>query len=125
MQDAADDQLQRRGGEAAQRVGGDEAGHADQEQPAPAIQVAEPAAGDQEHGVAGGIAGHDKLQLGRVGADRGLDRRQADVDDEEIDRRQQAADEQDDEREPAPRRDRVVAVDMAGTGLAFPGRRRA
>ena len=43
-------------GEAAQRVGGEEAGHADEEQPAAAVEVAQPAAGDQEHGVAGGIA---------------------------------------------------------------------
>ena len=100
LQDAADHELRRRVGEAAQRVGGDEAGHADQEQPAAAVQVAEPSAGDQEHGVAGGIAGDDKLQFGRVGAERGVDGGQADVDDEEVDRRQQAAGEHHDEREP-------------------------
>ena len=83
---------ERRDGEAAQRVGGEEADHADQEQPAAAVEVAEAAAGDQEHGVGGGIAGDDELQFGRVGAEGGMDRRQADVDDEEVDRRQQSAD---------------------------------
>jgi hypothetical protein len=43
------------------------------------------------------------LQFGGVGAEGGMDRRQANVDDEEVDRRQQSADDKDDERQPAPR----------------------
>ncbi len=103
LQDAADDQLERRDGEAAERVGGEEADHANEVEPPPAVEVAEAATGDQEHGVGGGITGDDELQFGGIGADGGMDRRQADVDDEEVDRRQQAADDQDDERQPAPR----------------------
>ncbi len=103
LQDAADDQLERRDGKAAEGVGGEEADHADEVEPAAAVEVAEAAAGDQEHGVGGGITGDDELQFGGVGADGGMDRRQADVDDEEVDRRQQSADDEDDERQPAPR----------------------
>jgi len=91
------------GSNAACQTGEREGGHAQQETPAAAIQIAQASAGDQEHGVGGCITGDDELQFGRVSADRGMDRRQADIDDEEVDRGQQATDDQDDERQPAPR----------------------
>jgi hypothetical protein len=82
-----------------QSVGGDEACHADQEHAAPAVQVAEPTAGDQEHRITGGVARNDKLQFRWIGAGRSMDRRH--IDDEEVDRGQQAAGQHHDEREPS------------------------
>ena len=102
LQDAAGHQLQRARGEAAQGVGCNEARHADQEQPSPAVKVAEAPSGDQEHGIRGGVAGYHQLHLGRARSHRGVDGGEADIDDEEVDRWQQTAGEQYHEREPAP-----------------------
>ena len=91
----------RRDGDAAHQGTQGEHRHPGQEHPAPAIQIAQPAAGDQEHRVGPGIAGDDQLKFGRRGPETLMDRRQSDVDDEEIDRRQEPARQQHGKRGPA------------------------
>ena len=89
------------------RRGEGEPGKADHKDRLAAENVAEPAAGDQEHRIDDRIARDDELHLGRRGAQARRYRRHRDVDDEEIQRRQKSASEQHRQRRPAAR-DRAV-----------------
>src|SRR5262249_23226812 len=77
-------------GKAAQGRGQGEPGDPDQEDALAAVDVAEPAAGDQAEGVGQAVAGDDQLDLGVAGAGVGLDGRQGQVDDEEVEHAQEA-----------------------------------
>ena len=101
LDDPGDHQVRRAGGDPAPQAGQREPGHADQEAALAPVQVAQPPAGDQEHPVAAGIAGDHQLQFGRRRAQALMDRRQRDIDDEEIQRRHEPARQQYDQRHPA------------------------
>jgi hypothetical protein len=66
-------QDQRGRGEAAGQRGHGERGQADDEQPAPAEGVAEPAAEDQQQRVGDAIGGDHQFQRGRGGVQGGVD----------------------------------------------------
>ncbi|GAA3118484.1 hypothetical protein GCM10020254_76870 [Streptomyces goshikiensis] len=90
------------GGDAAGERGDAEGGHADEEEPAPAGGVAEPAAEDEEHRVGDSVAGDDQFEHGRAGGEVAVDGGERHVDDEEVDQRQGGAQQ---DREQAERAD--------------------
>ena len=93
-------------GEGATRAGRGhhrEASGADQEQTAAAEHVAQPGAGDQEHGERERVAGGQPLQGGGAAAERGPDRRAGDVDDRRVHEIHDVGGDHDREHEPAQR----------------------
>jgi hypothetical protein len=74
--------------ETAGQRGQAEGRHAAEEEAAPAEQVAEPPAQDEQDGVREPVPGDDQLQHGLARVQVPADRRQGDVDDEEVDERE-------------------------------------
>ena len=103
LQHPEDDQHRRRRGDRTGRGHHREAGRPDQEQPAAAEHVAEPGAGDQEHGEGQRVAGGQPLQGGGAAAEGGPDRRAGDVDDRRVHEIHDVGGDHDREHEPAHR----------------------
>jgi hypothetical protein len=87
--------------QSAQRGGDGEQSQAPAERPAAAVPVAEPPGGDQEHGRAQRVAGHDPFDGPVAGVQARLDRGQSDVDDEEVQHDHEGAGQDDGEGCPA------------------------
>ena len=84
LDQARGDQRAGGGREPAQHRRGSEAGDADQEQAAAAVDVAEPRAGDEADGERQRVAADHPLQPGRAGAEVAADGRRGDVDDHAV-----------------------------------------
>ncbi len=65
-------------------------------------QVTEPGSGDEQHGVAHCVAGHDELKLGPGGVQGPADGRQRDVHDRDVEQSHELAGQQDRQHDPAP-----------------------
>jgi hypothetical protein len=88
---------------------------ADHEEAAAAVDVAEPPAGDQRGGVCEAIADHDQLQRAAACVQLMLDRRDRDVDDEEVEHHHERAAQHDEKRDRAradPRPPRRAGVEL-------------
>ncbi len=83
------DQAPCAGGEAAGERGHGEGGRADHEEPAPAEEVAESSAEDEEHGEGDAVPGGDQFQDGGAGREVVVDGRQGDIHYEEVKHREE------------------------------------
>ena len=70
--------------------------------PAVAEPVAEPGAGDEQHGVGDGVAGDDQLEVGTRGFQVGTDRGGRDVHDEDVQQCHELGGEHDRQQAPGP-----------------------
>ena len=105
---------QRGAGRQADGGAGDhEAGQPDQHHPAPAVGVAEPAAGDQRQPEGERVARDDPLDGARGGVEAALHRGDRDVDDRDVEQRHEADDERDAEDPPAAGVGLVVRLVLA------------
>ena len=82
--------------------------HAGEEEPAPPGHVAEPAAEDEQDGVRESVARDDQFEQCGARGQVLVDRRQGDIDDEEVDERQGRTDQHGEQSERAEYRDGMV-----------------
>jgi len=74
----------RRGGESARSRSQRKSAYAEQKDALSAVAVSEPAAGNELHSERNAVSRHDQLQVGGACTKVDANRRQSDVDDEEI-----------------------------------------
>jgi hypothetical protein len=103
LQQTRHNERRRRPGETAERGSHGEAGKTDQEDRLAPKNIAEPAPGDEKHGVDHGVAGNDEPHIRRGGVQTRRDGRHGDNDDEEVEQRQKRTHQQTRKR-PPPRR---------------------
>ncbi|GAA0900672.1 hypothetical protein GCM10009559_66770 [Pseudonocardia zijingensis] len=100
LQDPPDDEQPGLARRTAQQRGEGEPDEADEKSSLPPVQIAETTAEGERHCVCGSVTGYDLLAQDVAAAEVVLDRRDGEIDDEEIQRRQQRAGQQRDHAHP-------------------------
>jgi hypothetical protein len=122
LQDAETDQRVGPGRQAAGQRGESEGGDPDPEDPAEAVPLPQPRAGDQQDGIGDRVAGDDQLQ-GRPGRVQiGADDRGGDIDDEDVQDGHELADQDQRQQEAGPGRRRWRRTAGAGPNWLGGGR---
>jgi len=115
-----DDQFRARPRQSAPQRGDDEAGYTRNEHVPGAVDVAEPAAGDDERRIGDQINRDHGLDLRRAGAQFDGDGRDRDVDNESVDAEHELGGDDDREHPPAPRGIHRVRNDLMHEGAVCP-----
>jgi hypothetical protein len=102
LQDARADEHLRRGREAAQERRNGEDGDSDHEDQPAAVGVGDLAPDQHQRRERQGVARHDPLELGEIGVEVALDRRQRDVHDGVVEHDHEEPDRDRRERQPLP-----------------------